>query len=749
MEIIGAYRILSELARGNTGRVFLAERTTRTGDDAQCVLKVFDRRHVMADRFLPTLVRETPGALGFAHVYAARTLDVGRSDSDVFVAQEFVDGVPLAVLLDRLQMGRSLLPWEFAVTIGVQIARLMGTAHGTPWRAGEQRGLLHGHLGPQATYVTFGGNTKVLGVGLGRSRMCLPPGHATLAFRAPELLAGAKMSEATDVYGLGVTLHTLVSGERPFEGERVTDVRAAVMQAPLPSLRALRPEAPPALAELVAHMTAKDPAARPTSFAAIEGQLRSLLREPDAAYLDGLAQTMTIYFGDVSKDPDGQRDRTRFRRRLKVDTTTSAWPARPSRPPEESELSRARSVVSDVKRRSRGPQARGIVGVVPPLSADVIKGPWAAQVKPSLVGLDDSGDGFDVDSVVEAIVGATRMPPVRLDPLEDLVIEAPEELAGFGEVTPGPVEDTTDLLSEADRGLEAGAVVGDRYRILEMIGQGGASVVYRAEHTMLNKAVAVKVLRPELSGLSAATSRFRQEARSVCLLDHPNIVRVTDFGRTRNGSLFLVMDLARGICLADLLARQGALAPSLAISVAREVLAGLAHAHAHGVVHRDLKPDNIMVDLSNGRVRAKVLDFGIAKLLDDGPVDGRITEPGRVFGTPRYMAPEQASERPVDGRTDLYAVGVCLYEMLSGGHPFPGENALEVLGRVLLKAPPPLVFTPSPVVRTERLSAVVGKAMAKDPDGRFEDADEMSRALKDCFFFGPSAEQPDPEHVRP
>ncbi|MCA9553283.1 MAG: serine/threonine protein kinase, partial [Myxococcales bacterium] len=346
----------------------------------------------------------------------------------------------------------------------------------------------------------------------------------------------------------------------------------------------------------------------------------------------------------------------------------------------------------------------------------------------------DGHDGFDVDSVVEAIVGA--VPRMVHDPLAELVIEAPEERGAFREVTPGPVQSSADLLSEADRGLEAGAVVGDRYRILEMIGQGGASVVYRAEHTMLGKAVAVKVLRTELSDMEQATLRFQQEARSLCQLDHPNIVRVTDFGRTHNGSLFLVMDLARGVSLSDLMARQGALTPSVAVAVAREVLFGLSHAHAHGLVHRDMKPDNVMVDLSDGRVRAKILDFGIAKILeDDGPVDGRITEPGRVFGTPRYMAPEQASERPVDARTDVYSVGVCLYEMLSGRHPFPGESALEVLGKVLMHHPDPLVFEPSPVLRTERLSAVVGRAMAKDPEARFDSADAMSQALKECFVF--------------
>lgn len=744
---IGPFRVHEELPRGNTGRVFLAEDTDRNHEDrGAVVVKLFDRTHTNNDRFLNTLRHEAPMAVRFKHTFAARNVDVAYTGEQAYVVREFIDGMPVGALMERMG-AQALLPWEFVVTLGVQMARLLATAKATPWQSGQQDGLLHGHLCCSNLYVTFSGFTKVVGVGFGRSRLGLSAGHRQLAFRAPELLLGEGMSSATDVYGLGVILHSLLIGQRGFAGSCVAETRQSVLHDTPQGIRQLRPEVPEVLERWILSMMSKRPLERPRDLGEIERGLRTLLRQPDAFYADALAQTMAIYFPALAKGSEDRRAQARMRRRLTAPAPPGqAWPARPSRPPEDSELSRGRPV-PEVRHRIRTPP-KPIPAVSVQKPGAVIHGPWDAQVsRPMLQGLEDS-EPFDVDSVVDAIISGVHVPlesevPVAENPLDDLVIEDLDAdpyatLPPFHAFTPPKVENSCDLLVDGDLGLEAGTVLGGRYRLQGALGQGGASVVYRAEHIDLLKEVAVKVLKPELCVLKEAMQRFQREARAVSRLDHRNIVRVTDFGRTNNGSLFLVMELVNGQCLADMV-RDRPLPTSMVLSIALEVLEGLSHAHAHGVVHRDLKPDNIMVDYVAGRVVAKVLDFGIAKVLEE-PMDGGLTQPGRVFGTPRYMAPEQAQGLRVDARADLYAVGVCLYEMLSGVPPFPGDHALHVLQQVLTEEPPPLVLGPCTTIRTERVAAVVERAMCKEPAGRFASAQEMSLALRDCFFLnGPTA----------
>ncbi len=728
----------------------MAEDTKRSHDDGSAVVvKLFDDAHVRNERFVNALRREAPMAVRFAHTFAARNVDVAYTGQQAYVVREFIDGMPVGALLERMAAQEALLPWEFVVTLGVQMARLLATAKATPWQSGEQDGLLHGHLCCSNLYVTFSGFTKVVGVGFGRSRLGLSAGHRQLAFRAPELLLGERMTSATDVYGLGAILHALLIGGRGFTGSCVAETRQSVLHDQPRSVQALRPEVPDVLERWIFSMMAKRPLERPRDLSEIERGLRTLLRQPDAFYADALAQTMAIYFPALAKASEDRRAQARMRRRLCTPTPHGqAWPARPSRPPEDTELSRGRPV-PEVRHRIRTPP-KPIPAVSQSQSGAVIHGPWDTQIsRPLLDGLG-APDPFDVDSVVDEIVASGVHDPVEIEeaveaenPLDSVVIEALDgdpfaTLPPFSDFTPPKVENSSDLLMEGDLGLEAGTVLGGRYRLQGALGQGGASVVYRAEHIDLLKEVAIKVLKPELCVLKEAMQRFQREARAVCRLDHRNVVRVTDFGRTNNGSLFLVMELVNGQCLADML-RGHPLQMSMILSIALEVLEGLSHAHAHGVVHRDLKPDNIMVDYVAGRVVAKVLDFGIAKVMEE-PVDGGLTQPGRVFGTPRYMAPEQAQGHRVDARADLYAVGVCLYEMLSGSPPFPGDHALQVLQKVLMEPPPPLVLAPCTTVRTERVAAVVERAMQKDPADRFSSAQEMSLALRDCFLLtGPTA----------
>lgn len=292
-----------------------------------------------------------------------------------------------------------------------------------------------------------------------------------------------------------------------------------------------------------------------------------------------------------------------------------------------------------------------------------------------------------------------------------------------------------DSEAPEDPQLQPGSVIQDRYRIIEELGRGGMSIVYRAEHTLLLKEVALKLLRPELSTLRNVVERFQREARSVCRLDDPNIVRVTDFGRTGEGLLYLVMELIQGDSLASVIKSEGRLPVRSAIALVDQILAGLEQAHRFEIVHRDLKPENIMLVSRDGGRQVKILDFGIAKLGGGDESQKSITQAGTVFGTPRYMSPEQAAGEPVDHRTDLYTVGVILYQLLTGGVPFHGDTTVQLLAKVLTQDPPPMDFQAPHEGARLQIEAVTMKALAKEPEDRFETARAFREALDGCLLF--------------
>ncbi|MEP7274161.1 MAG: SUMF1/EgtB/PvdO family nonheme iron enzyme [Acidobacteriota bacterium] len=291
-----------------------------------------------------------------------------------------------------------------------------------------------------------------------------------------------------------------------------------------------------------------------------------------------------------------------------------------------------------------------------------------------------------------------------------------------------------------------GQTLDGRYKIETVLGRGGMGVVYRAMHVHLDARVAVKVLHPELVSNQSAIERFRREARAAGRIQHPNAIQVTDFGVSSQGVVYLVMEMVQGETLRDLLRREKVLDPERAIAMMRQVCAAVDAAHQGGVIHRDLKPDNIIVQepaqtaaLKQGEV-VKVLDFGIAKLRErESPSDSQglpdtpsrfeqtLTEAGMLIGTPQYMSPEQCRAKKLDSRSDIYSLGVILYEMLTGQLPFTGETPIEVVLKHIKEAPRPLreinPNIPWPV------EEVVMRAMEKDPAARQASAAELSADL--------------------
>jgi eukaryotic-like serine/threonine-protein kinase len=270
-----------------------------------------------------------------------------------------------------------------------------------------------------------------------------------------------------------------------------------------------------------------------------------------------------------------------------------------------------------------------------------------------------------------------------------------------------------------------GKLVANRYLVADVLGAGGLCTVYRAEDLRRNRDVAVKVLPADKAQTKEFAARFQREVTTAKRIDHPNVAAITDAGEQPDGALFLVMELLQGTLLSNALV-EGRMPPARALVIARQMLVGLGKAHELGVVHRDVKPHNVMLVDVGGLEMIKLFDFGIASN-DRAAI--QLTMPGTAFGTPEYIAPEQAMGQKVDARADLYAVGVVLYEMLAGRLPFVCKDDIAFLRAHIKEIPLP----PSSVARDAGISRdvdeLVLRALAKDPGARFATAAEMIAAI--------------------
>ena len=278
-----------------------------------------------------------------------------------------------------------------------------------------------------------------------------------------------------------------------------------------------------------------------------------------------------------------------------------------------------------------------------------------------------------------------------------------------------------------------GRVLDRRYRMDAVLGAGGVGVVYRGTHTHLNRPVAIKVLHPHFGEIEDLRRRFEREAKALSTLAHPNIVAISDYG-IADGMPYLAMELLEGRTLAELLDGDGPPEPDVAIDIVRQILRGLAFAHTHKIVHRDLKPANVfLVALPDAPNHVKLLDFGLAKVFsldeDQSPNEPTLTKMGTILGTPAYMSPEQAAGVAVDERTDVYAVGVLFFELLTGRFPFDGETRADILrAHIVNDVPHPSEVRPGLEV-SHATDALIRRAMAKNRAGRFADGTSMLAAV--------------------
>jgi eukaryotic-like serine/threonine-protein kinase len=274
-----------------------------------------------------------------------------------------------------------------------------------------------------------------------------------------------------------------------------------------------------------------------------------------------------------------------------------------------------------------------------------------------------------------------------------------------------------------------GYIIDGRYHVEAIIAQGGMGVVYRGRHRLIDKAVAIKVLRPELADNREITQRFLTEAQAASSIGNEHIVDITDYGELPDGATYIVMEYLEGEALGQAIERAKDLIPVPEIlAISRQVCDGLQHAHNAGIVHRDLKPDNIFLTHRGKQERfVKILDFGIAKVASS---QNQLTRAGRIFGTPHYMSPEQARGEELDNRADIYSMGVILYEMLSGRLPFEGENPLGILTQHMYTEPRPLHELCGMTRVSVGLEAIVSKCLLKEPWQRYSSMSELGMDLE-------------------
>ncbi|HKI19248.1 MAG TPA: serine/threonine-protein kinase, partial [Isosphaeraceae bacterium] len=273
-----------------------------------------------------------------------------------------------------------------------------------------------------------------------------------------------------------------------------------------------------------------------------------------------------------------------------------------------------------------------------------------------------------------------------------------------------------------------------QYKLGEKLGEGGMGEVYLAEHTLLKRPCALKLIKADASTNPTALARFEREVQSAAMLSHPNTIEIFDYGHTEDGTFYYVMEFLPGVSLADLVRQYGPLTPGRAVYLLRQVCGALAEAHRLQLVHRDLKPANLFVAILGGKCDiAKVLDFGLVKLTT--PQATQLTADYTVSGTPQFMSPEQAmGASEIDGRADIYALGAILYFMLTGRPPFEGKTPTELMvAHARDPVVPPSNFRPD--IPTD-LEAVALRCLAKKPDDRYPGAREMSFALAACACAG-------------
>jgi serine/threonine protein kinase len=675
----GKYHLLGPLAQGGMGALYLAVTGDRGLERLMVIKTVLP--HLADAEYVARFRDEAKVVVKLSHGNLIPVFDAGVVGGEMFLAMDFVEGRDLRAVWNRCAKKQVAFPIDVAVYIVKELCRGLSYAHSFP-----DLNLVHRDISPPNVLVSYTGEVKLTDFGLASSTLKLEktaPGiiYGKVAYMSPEQARGEKLDGRSDMYATAIVLWELLTGRQLFPPgkDQPQDLlaRAKNPEVMRPSKRA--PRVPVELDEICLKALASSKSDRYADCDAMRMALQTWLAH-NAPTTDGTRMSsflQELFAEDILRE---RAERAELMSRVRTRALTM--------PP------------TDELRRMVEKSDKVSIDDVAMITDTPVR-------KPGSVGrrATDRGDEGDDRRQVNDRRGGRADGSAAL--AEDLDTEAEPDLIG--------------------------AEVDGRYRVIELIGEGGMGKVYLAEHVEIGKRVALKVLHPSYSRMPDLVERFRREARAASKIGHPNIVDVTDSGTTHDGSVYFVMEYLEGVELGSIIEREGALEVSRALKIASQICRALSAAHAQGIVHRDLKPENVFLVTRDGQADVvKVLDFGIAKTTEaEAARERRLTSPGMAMGTPEYMAPEQAAGRPADARCDVYALGAICYEMVTGMPPYSGDNFMEILTKKATQDPTPPVTVRHGLPPT--VSDLVMTAMARNPDHRPQTMQTFEYELNKCL----------------
>ena len=689
----GKYHLLGPLAQGGMGALYLAVGGDRGLERLMVIKTVLP--HLADAEYVARFRDEAKVVVKLSHGNLIPVFDAGLVGGELFLAMDFVEGRDLRAVWNRCAKKQVAFPIDVAVYIVKELCRGLAYAHSFP-----DLHLVHRDISPPNVLVSYTGEVKLTDFGLASSTLKIEktaPGiiYGKVAYMSPEQARGEKLDGRSDMYAAAIVLWELLTGRQLFPPgkDQPQDLlaRAKNPEPMRPSKRA--PRVPVELDEICLKALAPSKDDRYADCDAMRMALQSWLAQ-NAPTTDGTRMSgflLELFAEDI------QRERVE-RNELLARVRTRALTLPPT-----DEL---RLIIEGGGRAGPAHDSAAIHD--------------APVRKPGSVGRRATDRQDDPNDRRQA---ADR----RNLPTKPVSADHSGRAAAFAQQAQLALDDY-----EAEPDL-IGSDIDGRYRVIELIGEGGMGKVYLAEHVEIGKRVALKVLHPSYSRMPDLVERFRREARAASKIGHPNIVDVTDSGTTADGSVYFVMEYLEGVELGSVIEREGALDVARALKITGQICRALSAAHREGIIHRDLKPENIFLITRDGTADVvKVLDFGIAKTTEaEAARERRLTSPGMAMGTPEYMSPEQAAGRPADARCDVYALGAIMYEMVTGIPPYSGDNFMEILTKKATQDP-----LPPHVVRSELPSPVsdlVTAAMARSPNDRPQTMEALEYELNKCL----------------
>ena len=718
----GPYALAKPLARGGMGALYLAVHPERTPD--VCVIKTV-LPHLADKEYLQRFRDEAKVVVQLTHPNLVPVFDSGQVAGEIYLGMEFVDGRDLRAIWNRCAKKGVAFPIDVAAYIAREVSLGLEYAH----HFGDIK-LIHRDVSPPNVLVAFDGTIKLTDFGLASSTLKLEktaPGiiYGKVSYMSPEQARGEALDGRTDLFATGIILWELLTGRqvyparnpnlpqgdaqgRPQHDNEELLRRVRRPQISAPSGRASR--VPPELDHICMLALAPKLSDRYPSCAAFAAALSEYLAaKHPATNAARVAEFMALLYGEDLADDRADRQ------------TVIA----------EARSLAAKGLPAD-RRKSIITTALPIEEVLPP----------SALVNLSEQQTAERGVSPDTPVTPPAIPRRSARGTV----VNAQVDKPPLPVPARDEVSAAFAETVASSSNPAAASANVvGTLVSGRYRIRRLCGEGGMGRVYEAEHIEIGKRVALKILHPGYSQTPDLVERLRREARAASRIGHPNVVDVTDSGTTDDGAFFFVMEYLEGRELGDVVFEEKGIDVRRAVGITIQICRALRAAHAAGVIHRDLKPENVLLVERDGQKDfVKVLDFGIAMNLTDGDETSsvgprrKLTNPGVAMGTPEYMAPEQAAGRPADARSDVYAVGGILYEMLVGHPAYEGANFMEVLHKKANFAPQAIGKFRDDVPAD--IEALIMSSMAKDPAARpqsmFDFEQRLQEIARRCFTDG-------------